>query len=400
MLINVRLLTEVMPREVFGAVNLLIGIVALGRNLFCLPFFQAMLRYYPEIALRDEVVMLRRIVFRDLGLSTLFLAGVIVLIGVPCSWGHSRSLLLVPLLIGLLVVENLCGIEINLLTASRRQRSFSVIRASEACLRPFAAILMIHGFGPTLAAMLLGYLMAEVVVYAGLFLFGVDRIGVDFRPGSLQLVTPESRELRKRIWLFALPLVPIAILDWISNVGDRYLIGGLIGLGSAGTYIAAYGLVGHPFFMSQGLLELLFRPIYFEAVASGDRQRIRRTFRNLFASATILCFLGVGAVAVLSDTIARICLAGPYRGAARLLPWIAVGNALLTLCFVFEKAFHAWHRTGYCLLVRCVGSIMSFAVGVPMILLWGIEGAAWAVPIYYGAQLALSFGIYRFEARN
>ena len=265
MLISVRLLTEVMPREVFGAVNLLIGIVALGRNLFCLPFFHATQRDYPEVALRCEVGMLRRIIFRDLGLSTLFLAGVIVLIGVPCSWGRSTSLLLVPLLVGLLVVENLCAIETTLLTASRRQRSFSVIRASEACLRPFAAVLMIRGFGPTPLFMLLGYLTAEITIYAGLFLFRVERIGADSLPGSPQPTTPQFRELRKRIWRFALPLFPIAILEWISYVGDRYLIGGLIGLGSAGTYIAAYGLVSQPFFMSQGLLELLFRPIYFEA---------------------------------------------------------------------------------------------------------------------------------------
>lgn len=400
MLISIRLLTEAMPREDFGAVNLLIGIVTLSRNVFCQPFLMATSRYYPECALRGEKGMLRRVVFRDLGRSTLILAGLIVLGGVPCFQWHLKSLLLVPLLVGLIIAENLCALEIALLLAAQRQRATAVMRGCEACLRPFAAILLIRWLRPTPAVIILGFLIAEFAVYAGLFIFRVDRVGADDRPGSSRTVTPESRELRRRIWRFGLPLVPIPILEWLSNVGDRYMIGGLIGLKPAGAYIAAYSLVSHPFYIAQGLPALLLCPIYFDAVARGDDPRARRILLNWLAITIVLCVLGIAAFTLLGDTIARILLAQPYRSASRLFPWIAVGNALLALCLVLERPFQAWHRTGNCLLVRCAGSILSVAVGVPMILLWGIDGAARAVPIYFGAQLALTMALYRFAKKE
>jgi hypothetical protein len=38
---------------------------------------------------------------------------------------------------------------------------------------------------------------------------------------------------------------------------------------------------------------------------------------------------------------------------------------------------------------------MSLAAGVPMIYFCGLQGAAWAVPLYYGCQLASAMLIVR-----
>jgi len=388
MLVGVRLLTEVMPPEVYGAVSLMLGILMLGRNLFCFPFYQASLRFYSDAAQRGQVGDLRAILIRYLSRSSLLLAGLIVLLGIPyCMW-RPTSPLLIPLLIGLLMIDVFLVMETDLLNAAGRQRPFAILRASEAWARPVAAVLAVRWLGADPLVVLLGYLLASGACLAGIFVFRVERVGVSGGVGSLDGVDiPPDDGLRDRIWRFSLPLLPLAILQWTSVLSDRYVIGGLLGLEAAGIYIAAYGLVNQPFAMIDGVLELLLRPAYFETVASGDRRRMRNIFRAWVAIIVMTCVTGVVVVTLLSDRIVAILLAERYRDAARFLPPIAAGNAMFAISAVFEKVAHAASRTGLVLIGRSVGAAMSLAVGIPMIFCFGVAGAAWAVPIYYGCQL-------------
>ena len=47
----------------------------------------------------------------------------------------------------------------------------------------------------------------------------------------------------------------------------------------------------------------------------------------------------------------------------------------------------AYHDTTSVARIEWVGAAASISVGLVMILLWGVRGAAWAVPLYFGIQL-------------
>ena len=97
----------------------------------------------------------------------------------------------------------------------------------------------------------------------------------------------------------------------------------------------------------------------------------------------------------LKSLIVSLFLAESYRAAASLLFPIALGNAFFALEPGSERFLHGQEKTGLCLVSRTVGAAMSIAAGVPMIYFYGIQGAAWAVPIYYGCQLASAMFIVR-----
>ena len=75
------------------------------------------------------------------------------------------------------------------------------------------------------------------------------------------------------------------------------------------------------------------------------------------------------------------------------MTWIALGNAILGVEYVFEKYLFAHKRTGDILLIQTVGALASIAVTLPLVLAYGAWGAAIACPIYYTAQL--TFAIWR-----
>lgn len=392
LLVGVRLLTEVVPPETFAAVSLIVGVLTLGRNIFCFPFFQAALRFFPEASREGKIIVLRRSLVNYLRRASLALSALIVVGGLASRAWSSTSVLIIPLLIGLLLTDVFRTMETDLFNASRRQKASAVVRMAEALARPTAAVLAVWLFGPTALSVLLGYLCATAAVCAGLVLSGVPRVGVAIGPEESFHDDKISRTLYSaKLWTFALPLVPLAVLEWASVLGDRYLIGGLIGLEAAGIYAAAYGLMNQPFAMAHGMIEQIARPWYFEAVASGESSRVRRTFRIWLLATGTVCGLGVLAVTLLRGPLARILLAEHYRGAVEFFPYIAAGNAMLAMGLVYEKVAHAANRPGLVVAGRVVGAVSSVAVGVPMILRFGVRGAAMAAPVYFGLQLAFSW---------
>ncbi len=50
MLVGIRLLTEKVPKEVYGTVSLLIGLITLGNNLFAAPLLQAAQRFHSGLS--------------------------------------------------------------------------------------------------------------------------------------------------------------------------------------------------------------------------------------------------------------------------------------------------------------------------------------------------------------
>ncbi len=117
---------------------------------------------------------------------------------------------------------------------------------------------------------------------------------------------------------------------------------------------------------------------------------MRAAFRAWLGVTAFVCVAGVVAITLLRGPIAATLLASRYREAARYLPFIAAGNAMFALSIVFEKVAHATSRTGLVLAGRVIGAATSLAVGIPLIFLYHTDGAAMAVPIYYGVQLAFT----------
>jgi O-antigen/teichoic acid export membrane protein len=97
----------------------------------------------------------------------------------------------------------------------------------------------------------------------------------------------------------------------------------------------------------------------------------------------------------LRNQIGSLLLAEHYRGAIKLMPWIALGYCLLVISYVFEKACYAYKRTKAVLYIQISGAIASICIAIPLVYYWGLQGAAVAVPLYFGIQLLVSIHMAR-----
>jgi O-antigen/teichoic acid export membrane protein len=395
-IVGLRILTQYIDPAVFGRVSLALAAAALALGLTCTPLTQAAMYLYPTLAPEGRRAVLASAVWRGLGrASPWLLVGVIAAAAVYIYRGGG-SLAVVSAIIALLICDCWRSINICLLNAASEHKSYGTWMAFEAWARPLCATVTVLLFDATAAAVLWSYAAASLI------------LNLTLAPRPVRAIanqTAAAAELDRRMWQYALPLVPLGLMGWANGVSDRYIITGLLSIHDTGIYAAAYGLASRPLLLVNSTFEQLMRPLYQSAVSSADSVRATRLLRYwLFglgaagASVVMLIFL-------LRDHLAGIFLGADFRSGAALMPWIAAGYSILTLSYLFERINLAHGRTKRVLAVELVSGVSALFLTTVGVRLWGLTGAAVAVPCYFSLQLVFAVllsrhtqaGLYRYR---
>lgn len=384
-LLGIRLLTEILPPNVFGQVCLWLGGVVLVASGLANPTTQALLKYYPEYALKNNGSMVYNAATRQLQKLLLWCSPVIItlmLTAISFGWTDTVTLFL---LLGLVGVEILRMQNMALLNAVRAQRAYGIWSVAEAWGRPVMAWLAVSMFGVSIHFVLLAYFLISLVIWLVMRIFAIDI--------STSSGLAGSAELSKLMWRYSLPLLPLGLLGWISGMADRYIIGTLLTPADVGLYVAIYGLASRPMLMMGTIVETTFRPVYQQALVNGDRLvAIKYLYKwggILLVGSCIAMFISMN----WHQFLANILLGPQYRGASFLFPWIVAGYAFLAFSDIPLRACYANGATMSILTVLVTDSVLAVVLGYILVYHYGLIGAAIAVPIYYGIRFSLA--IYR-----
>lgn len=370
---GIRVLTGLVTPEVYGEVSLLAAAAALVAGIVCTPVVHGTVRFYPD-AVREGAPGAHRAMskrFFDLGA----LASAALLLAGGVAWSISGGDGPGPwaylfLSLGFLA-EMTRNYETGLLNAARRQAASSLWNALDSWTRPLAAAAAVVVAGATSTVVLVGYALGS---FGANLLFFRSRV----RPETRDPEADAAWRIRAAVAFrsFAMPLVPLGLLGWAFNLGDRYVLASAAGAEATGLYVAAYGLASMPFLALSGVLVSTLRPILFEAVASGDR---RRETRVLGAWIAVTCAAGVGGVALLvglGPWLVRLALGPEFRVSAPLLPWIGAAYALQALQNVFETLIYARKRTELFVVLHVVSAAVAMTLYLVLIPSLGGMGAA------------------------
>ncbi len=381
MLVGMRVLTELVSPAVFGQVALLNGFVALGVGVFSYPFICAGMRLLPECRNSRERTMLNTVVF---GLTTksVMLAITLLMLGGAFYCYFSGSQVGLFVLTGLLLLVTVRReLGIQLLIGERKLRDAGFWQTSDSVLRPAVAIWLVWGLGQSPEAVLLGYIVAGVVSNTIWVIVKGDR--EEKRSSNLALL---GRQLKHNVWIYAWPLIPIELVFWVNGLADRYVIGYFLTAAEVGLYVATYLVVNEAFNRCSMLLLRVFQPVYFQAVSANSSKDALFVLRWWFISVLGTSLTGIFLVWLCQEWFASLLLAKSYHAAVELMPAIAIGASLRAIGTVATQPLLAKKQTRILLRGRVCGA-MAVAVSLPlMIAQFGLIGAAWANPVYFGIE--------------
>jgi O-antigen/teichoic acid export membrane protein len=386
-LVGTRALTQLLPPAVFGSVSLLIGVSMLGATLVCQPLLHSLVRFYPETVSLAHVPFLRRAIVVPMRLGVLIFAAVVLIGGGVYSDSVGLPYLPFVALAGLVLLDAARNLETTFLSAARRQRSGALWLAADTWSRMLFSVLAVVLLGPSAQSVLLGYFAGTLVVLV-IARLRVRREGTSFSGPS---ETDVALLLRSQIRHYAIPLVPLAVVGWITALSDRYIVAGALGLREAGLYAAAYGLLNRPVLIGASIFLTTLRPVYFDLLASGDMVKAKRVMRLWLLALSFALGLGITFVSFGRAFLTRLMLGPQYQSTSDLLPLMALGFSLLALSQVFNTISLAQKRTWSVSFSELAGATASIAAAVPLTLRYGIRGTALAVPLYYGVQLLVAW---------
>jgi len=398
---GIRLLTEFTRPEVYGQLALAVGIVALAQGLSNGPLMQAALRYAPESLRGGWQKSLSTLVAKAAS-KTVLIASVMLLVSWAIySWKTGATWVLGLGLVLLLVVEAKKSMDVTLLNAARRHREVAIWFIADAWLRPALAVAGIALFGATALVILSAYSLGTGILIIGFRTFAAPESSREEPVLHCRPAGNTNNVTEARLWAYAGPLIPLALVSWVSSQLDRYIIGGTLGLAQVGLYAAIYGAVSRPVLMIATAIELTMRPAYYEACAAQDggaKEKIRKTWLFLLivagACATAL-------VCAFHPWLARLLVAQPYRQISYLMPAVALGYSILVVAQYYERLCYAHDNTSAGLIINTVGAVASIVMVIPAVRFLGLDGAAYVVPLYFTVQLAVAISLAdRTMSRN
>jgi O-antigen/teichoic acid export membrane protein len=328
-----RLYTELAPAKVFGSANLLLGVLGLGSSVLIQPIINTQLRYQTDAEKAGYGDQFAAEVLRS-ALAAACVLAVLILIGLT-AWSDFGPERLGPLLliaaVAWIFASTLRTVFMSRLHAEQRMKSYMALRVGEAALGALATAAAL-----AVAPVPQSYLWGQAIGPAALV--GVISLLAPWPTWRLLRAERPSGEFLEKVRRYGTPFVPMAMLVWLSNLADRYVLAAFLGAGAAGQYLAAFSLASNGFLLANGAMGDLFRPMLFDAENTGEPGRAGRIFAAWLATYVSICVVGLVLITVFGGWIVRLLLAEAYRdGAVEVMLWVGLGYSMHGLTIAFEN---------------------------------------------------------------
>ena len=204
-------------------------------------------------------------------------------------------------------------------------------------------------------------------------------------------IRPDPDKIRN-LFAYGMPLAANFALAWVVASSDRFLLGWLLDVGSAGQYAVGYDLAQHSIGMLLMIVNLAAYPLAIHALERGGTEAARVQLRKNGAVIFSLAFAAAAGVAVLAPLLGGLLLGAEYGDTAvELLPWVALAAALSGLkAYYFDTAFHLGRSTVKLVWISVGASIVNVIFNLIWIPHYGILGAAYATVLAYAVGTVAS----------
>jgi len=383
---SLRLYTELAPRNVFGESNLLLAMLTLGIQLFVAPFTNTQLRYHTEAQAQGAADAFTRetLAWSLRGAAVLG----VVAFGACVLTGYLGGPMLGPavgaIALGWALATAIRNVLMGRLQAERRRIAYAGLMVVEAVLLAglTAAALSISA---GTASFMAGQLLAAIVLVVLLARLSPWPASKHSDP------TGAATGFRARATHYGLPFAPLAITGWLSNLGDRYVLGTVLGAGAAGLYVAPVTIASRALILANSALNDLFRPALFDAENREQHARANRVFLGWLAVNLAVASAAVLAIAIWGHWAVELLLSEAYReGAVAVMAWVAAGYGVYGLTQVLENRLLSLGRSGQLLVPMAAGAVANIALSVLLVPRYGVIGAARASCLSFVARCAVT----------
>ncbi|MBC2115088.1 lipopolysaccharide biosynthesis protein [Listeria booriae] len=285
-------------------------------------------------------------------------------------------ILLTPLLRSVPMLQNYYGLFLTLLIVQLWNTLFQQqVRANGKLILYSVSGLLMSGVLLVANVIFLKYydMGVDGYLYANLLAFAVNTLVLFFGAKLYKLFSfrAVNKALLKKMLIYSLPLIPNAILWWVMQVSDRYILTFFLGVAANGLYTVAAKI--------PSLLSML-SSIFFQAwsiSAIGEKLKQNDSFfTGVFTLFSCLFFVATEGIMLIVQPFSAILFSSAYHGVWQYVPFLLIAVLLSSFSSFLEVSYMVEKKTKQLLFTSLKGSVINVGLALLLIPTIGILGAS------------------------
>jgi O-antigen/teichoic acid export membrane protein len=196
---------------------------------------------------------------------------------------------------------------------------------------------------------------------------------------------------------YGVPISLSLILSLIIASTDRFVLGAVLGEAAVGIYHAGYSLANRTLDVVFVWLGMAGGPALVAAFERGGKTALGPVARDQASFMLLLTLPATVGLALVALPLSEL-LIGPAmaQGAARVVPWIAVGGFFSGVTtYYLHQAFTLGRRTGLLMAAMTLPAGLNLVLNFALVPRFGLDGAMWATTASYAVGAIASWGLGR-----
>lgn len=384
---GIRIVTEFLSPKIFGEATLWVGIAILLKNVIVSPFLNYQIRFYPEYRSQNKGLIYNSIAFKVL-LILIICSSVLLISSTSILMMNNfiqRNFLILFLTVIYFSLDSIRSFGINILQAERRQKEFALYSILESIIA-YSSVFLLLTYRPKAESYIASFIIAILLILILMKVYIPINIKFTFKTDeNINLLINEA-------YKFAFPLIPVAVLSWIMNLSNRYIIEILGNTADVGIFIASFSIASRPFIMISGIATNFFRPILIEILSSNQIDKSKIVFLTWLLTVLISGIFLMLLFILGSKILADVFLSNDYRAeATKLFIFIASGYFFLAIYQVFENFLFATKNTKIILKISIISTVVFITSNFVLISIYSTLGASLSISIGFFCYLVLGY---------
>jgi O-antigen/teichoic acid export membrane protein len=259
----------------------------------------------------------------------------------------------------------------------RQIERFSYLTLFETFVKLFLILILLNmGYG------LIGVIVATLIVQSFIFLISIAAI-----VSQIGFVIPRFTHMKKYLQ-FSLPLTPTALIRWVTESSDRYLVTYFLGLQSVGIYSAACS-IGNLIQLLVSPLQLILLPEISKLFDENKIDQVRTYMSHSLRYFLLITIPAVFGLSALAKPLLGVFTTEEFLSGWFVIPIIALSGLLAGIFQIFVNIIFLVKETKYITYINIVAAASNVLLNLILIPSKGIGGAALSTLISYFLMIVL-----------
>lgn len=188
-----------------------------------------------------------------------------------------------------------------------------------------------------------------------------------------------NKKTLTNMFIYSIPLMPNAIMWWVVNLSDRYLLLLFLGTGATGIYAMANRF---PVLISTMYL-IFYKAWQISAIEEYDSLDKNKYYSNVFNIVFFGLIISISLYIPFNKTIISLYLSNEFFEVWKYIPILMLGVVFSSLSSFMGINYIASKKTRGAFYTTLIGAILNVIFNILLIPLYGILGAAISTSVSY-----------------